>query len=250
MRMKLNYRIVIFALAIVFGIAFSVPSLFQTKDGKKVTLGLDLQGGLHMLLGVKTNEAVKSRIKSIAASVKHFTDKKEILIDGLTFNSSSVSFSLLDTDDTNAVNDYLSKIKGAIVLIKGAKVSVHFSQKEIKVIKQHAVSQAIETIRNRLDQFGLTEPLVAKQGKDKILVELAGIKSAADEQRARKLISRAAKLELMAVDEDRNGRVYSMSNSDAAEYGDVILSDVKNPKIKYLVHEIPILDGGMLTDAN
>ena len=80
MRMKLNYRIVIFAFAIVFGLFFSAPSLLQMQDGKKVTLGLDLQGGLHMLLGVKTEEATKSRIKSIAASIKNFSDRKDILI--------------------------------------------------------------------------------------------------------------------------------------------------------------------------
>ena len=54
----------------------------------------------------------------------------------------------------------------------------------------------------------------------------------------------------MAVDEDRNARVFNMSDSDAAEYGDVILEDAKSSKMKYLVHEIPILDGGMLTGAN
>jgi len=84
--MKLNYRIVIFALAIAFGVFFSIPSLLQTEEGKKVTLGLDLQGGLHMLLGVKTEEAVSSRMKSMAASVKHFAGRNDILIDGLAFN--------------------------------------------------------------------------------------------------------------------------------------------------------------------
>jgi len=79
--MKLNYRIVIFALAIIFGITFSLPSLTQSEDGKKITLGLDLQGGLHMLLGVKTEEATKSRIKSITASIKHFSDRNDILIE-------------------------------------------------------------------------------------------------------------------------------------------------------------------------
>jgi len=122
----------------------------------------------------------------------------------------------------------------------------------LKIIKteKEAISQAIETIRNRLDQFGLSEPVVARQGEEKILVQLAGIKTQEEEQRARELISRAAKLELMAVDEDRNARVYNMSDSDAAEYGDIILLDAKNPEIKYLVREIPILDGGMLTDAS
>ena len=250
MRMKLNYRIVIFALAIVFGIVFSVPSLLQTEGGKKITLGLDLQGGLHMLLGVKTDEAIKSRIKSVAASVKHYADRNDILIDGLTFDENSVRFEVLDSDEVKSFQEFLSKIDGAKVQINATIITISFTPQEIEKIKKLAITQAIETIRNRLDQFGLSEPIVARQGEEKILVELAGIKTPQEEQRARELISRAAKLELMAVDEERNARVYNMSDADAAAYGDVILPDAKNSQIKYLVHEIPILDGGMLTNAN
>ncbi len=54
----LNYRLVIFILSIIFGVVFSMPSFLQTETGKKISLGLDLQGGLHMLLGVQTDEAV------------------------------------------------------------------------------------------------------------------------------------------------------------------------------------------------
>ncbi len=248
--MKLNYRIVIFAIAIVFGIVFSIPSLLQSAEGKKVSLGLDLQGGLHMLLGVKTDEAVKSRIKSITASIKHFTEKKDILIDELSFDESSIRFTLLDVDDVASVKDYISKIEGSDVALDGAKISFSLTDEEIKKTQQDAISQAIETIRNRLDQFGLAEPVVARQGEEKILVQLAGIKNAEDEQRARELISRAAKLELMAVDEDRAGRVYAMSKSEAASFGDVILPDANKKGQKHLVRELPILDGGMLTDAH
>lgn len=248
--MKLNYRIVIFSLAIVFGVVFSIPSLLQTEGGKKITLGLDLQGGMHMLLGVKTEEATKSRIKSITASIKHFSERNDILIDGLTFDDNNVKFEVLDTDEIAKIKTYLSEIEGTVVALKGQIVTVTLSEQEIAKIKQMAIDQAIETIRNRLDQFGLSEPVVAKQGDEKILVELAGIKTQEEEQRARELISRAAKLELMAVDEDRAARVYSMSAADAASYGDAILEDAKNPAIKYLVREIPILDGGMLTNAN
>ncbi len=248
--MRLNYRIVIFALAIVFGVVFSVPSLLQMQDGKKITLGLDLQGGLHMLLGVKTDEALKSRIKSIAASIKHFADRNDILIDGLTFDENSVRFEVLDSDEIKSFDEFSSKIDGAKITTNGSVISILFTPQEIEKIKKLAITQAIETIRNRLDQFGLSEPIVARQGEEKILVELAGIKTPEEEQRARELISRAAKLELMAVDEDRNARVYNMNDTDAALYGDVILSDAKNSKIKYLVHEIPILDGSMLTNAN
>ncbi|MGZ5207874.1 MAG: protein translocase subunit SecD, partial [Sulfuricurvum sp.] len=60
--MKLNFRLVLLIIATVFGILFSLPSLTQSDRGAKVTLGLDLQGGLHMLLGVKTEEAVTSQL--------------------------------------------------------------------------------------------------------------------------------------------------------------------------------------------
>jgi preprotein translocase subunit SecD len=248
--MKLNYRIVVFALAIAFGIFFSMPSLLQMQDGKKITLGLDLQGGLHMLLGVKTEEATKSRIKSIAASIKHFAHKKDILLDTLHFDEEKISFEILDEDDLPQMKEFIGAIEGMAVVQEKNAFSLSFTPEEVIKTQQEAISQAIETIRNRLDQFGLTEPIVARQGEEKILVQLAGIKTQEEEQRARELISRAAKLELMAVDEERAARVYSMSNADAREYGDVILEDVKNPQVKYLVREIPILDGGMLTDAH
>ena len=226
-RMKLNYRIVLFAIAIIFGITFSLPSLTQSEHGKKVTLGLDLQGGLHMLLGVKTEEATKSRIKSIAASIKHFADRNDILIDDVKFDESSVRFEVLDEDEIGKFDAFLKEIEGGIVSKNSTVVSLSLSEKEILKTQKEAVDQAIETIRNRLDQFGLSEPVVARQGDEKILVQLAGIKTQEEEQRARELISRAAKLELMAVDEDRNARVYNMSDSDAAAYGDVILADAK-----------------------
>lgn len=250
MRMKLNYRIVILAIAIVFGVFFSMPSLMQMENGKKVTLGLDLQGGLHMLLGVKTEEATKSRIKSITASIKHFTDKNDILVDELTFDETTITFSLLDSDDIAQVQEFINLTEGLNIVLDAENFALNLTEEEVIKTEKEAISQAIETIRNRLDQFGLAEPVVAKQGAEKILVQLAGIKTQEEEQRARELISRAAKLELMAIDEDRASRVYTMSEGDAREYGDIILPDAKNPEIKHLVREIPILDGGMLTDAN
>lgn len=249
MGMNLNYRVLIFAAAILFGLFFSAPSLFQTEKGSKITLGLDLQGGLHMLLGVRTEEAVKSRLKSIASSIKHYTDRNEILIDSLSASDEVVSFVLLDSDDTLAVKAFFDEIKGLNIAIIGENYSINLTPEAIVETEKQAIDQAIETIRNRLDQFGLAEPTVARQGEEKILVELPGIKTQEEEQRARDLISRSAKLEMMAVDEERNMRVYQMSDTEAASYGDVILNDATQPGVKHLIKEIPILDGGMLTNA-
>ena len=248
-RMKLNYRVVVFLSALLFGIVFSIPSLTQSDKGSHITLGLDLQGGLHMLLGVKTEEAVKARYKSIAASVKYYTQKNDVLVDTLEVNDDGVEFSLLDEDDIATMVDMLKGTDGLTIDNKSLDFSLSFNEVEIEKTKKQSVDQAIETIRNRLDQFGLAEPIVAKQGDEKILVELPGIKSQEEEQRARELISRAAYLQLMAVDEDRKSRVYNMSEAEAAKYGDIILPDAEQPGVKYLIKEIQILDGSMLTDA-
>ena len=247
--MKLNYRIVLLIIATIFGLVYSIPSFTQSEEGKKITLGLDLQGGLHMLLGVKTEEAVNSQLKSIASGMKHFSERNDILIDGIGVSDGEVVFELLDTDDATAVDEHLKTIEGAVVHASEGQYAIGMTPEAVEKLKLQAVDQAIETIRNRLDQFGLAEPTVAKQGLDKILVELPGIKTPEEEQRARELISRAAKLELMAVDEDRAMRVGEMNEVEAAGYGDKILEDAIAPGVKHLVNEIPILDGSMLTDA-
>ncbi len=247
--MKLNYRIVLLTIATIFGLVYSIPSFTQSEEGKKITLGLDLQGGLHMLLGVKTEEAVNSQLKSIASGMKHFGERNDILLDGISVSEGEVTFELLDSDDAASVDEHLKTVEGTVVHSSEGKYTVTMTPEAVEKLKLQSVDQAIETIRNRLDQFGLAEPTVAKQGIDKILVELPGIKTPEEEQRARELISRAAKLELMAVDEERSMRVHDMNDAEAASFGDKILEDALQPEIRHLVNEIPILDGSMLTDA-
>lgn len=244
-----NYRLVIFALSIIFGVVFAIPSLMQTDSGKKISLGLDLQGGLHMLLGVNTHEAVTSKIKTIATSVKYFSDDEDLLIDGLSIDGDSVVFTVLDSDEIPKMDEMLAQIKGLNVVKEELNYTITLTPEEVQRTKDLSVSQAVETIRNRLDQFGLAEPSVTQQGATDIVVQLPGIKTQAEEKAARELISKPANLELMAVDEERADQVYTMSASEAAQYGDIILEDTNNAAQKYLVKEIPILSGSQVIDA-
>jgi preprotein translocase subunit SecD len=246
----LNYRLVIFSLVTIFGIVFSIPSFLQTEDGKKISLGLDLQGGLHMLLGVETQKAVEGKIKSLAATVKYFTDNEDILIEDLTIQKDHLSFILLDSDEVSKLDEMLAEIKG-LDISKGADLyyTIKLTPVEIAVVKDMAVGQAVETIRNRLDQFGLAEPSVTRQGNNDIVVELPGIKTAQEEQHARELIAKPANLELMEVDELKADQVYNLSDDDAQAMGDIILEDTNNAQIKYLLKQIPILTGSEVVDA-
>jgi preprotein translocase subunit SecD len=245
-----NYRLVIFALSLVFGIMFSLPSFMQTDSGKKISLGLDLQGGLHMLLGVQTQEAVVNKIKSTASAVKYHCDDKSILIEDLIIERDSFSFILLDEDEIVNLDKMLSEISGLDILkTEDLSYTIKLTQPEIELTKDMAVSQVIETIRNRLDQFGLAEPTVIRQGKEDVVVQLPGIKTAQEEQRARELIAKPANLEMMTVDEKMADQVYALSSRRVKELGDVVLPSQTDPEKKYLLKAIPILTGSQITDA-
>lgn len=248
MKKSFNSKLFFFIIAALFGIALSIPSIFQTQ-GPKITLGLDLQGGLNLLLGVKTEEAIKTRYSSLASGINFYALEEQILLDGLSAQGDSVSFELLDSNEKTKIDNYLKEIQGLNVSENNLKYTITFTEVEIINIENYAIEQAIGNIRNRLDQFGLSEPSVTKQGEDSILVQLPGIKTQEEEQRALELISKGGHLQMMAVDEARNARVNTMTPLEAESYGDVILPFVNNPNQKILLKAIPILDGAMLTDA-
>jgi len=246
----LNYRLVIFALVAVFGIFFSLPSFMQDSDGKKITLGLDLQGGIYMLLGVETEKAVETKIKSIAGAVRYYADQNDILIEDLTINPTNLTFVVLDESETPNIDTMLETIQGLEIAKEDRlEYKISLTPLEQEITKDLAVVQAVETIRNRLDQFGLAEPSVTRQGNTDIVVELPGIKTPAEEQRARELIAKPANLELMSIDEKLSDQANTMSPEDAKYIGRTIISDAANPNMKYIVHQIPILTGAEVVDA-
>jgi len=227
---KFNYRLAVFVLLWIFGIGLSLPSFLNIQNAPKITLGLDLQGGLYILLGVDTKKAIESKIKSLASSISYFTEDEEILIEDMKIDKNKIVFTLVDEEDKKKIEEFLKKNDGISISKDNLHYTISLTPKEIESIKEYAINQAVDTIRNRLDQYGLAEPNVAKQGKDKILVEIAGVKTQEEEHRIRALIAKAAHLQLMAVDEENAAKVYTLSNEEAKELGDIILNDVNNPK--------------------
>jgi preprotein translocase subunit SecD len=244
---KLNYRLVIFIIATIFGIAFTIPSFIGGKP--RVNLGLDLQGGMYLVLGVKQDEAVKNKLKTIASTIKYISEKKELFIDNMKVGKNKITFELIDKDDAPKMDEELKTIKGITfkkTLKNGSYIyTVSLTPEEIKKTKEDAVKIAIQTIRSRLDAFGLTEPSVTRQGNDKIVVELPGIKTQKEKDNIKKLISSAAHLELYLVDDEHK----ATTPKEAAKYGDILLPDKNNPKRMWLLKTPPVLDGSMITDA-
>lgn len=236
---EFNYRLYSFIFIIFLGFGLCIPSFFNT-NGPKITLGLDLQGGMNLLLEIKTQDAIKARFSSLASQIIYDTKANRILIDNLKVLDESVSFELIDSDEKMTLESIFSKIQGLNISENGGHYRITFTQPYIDEIQRSAIEQAIGTIRNRLDQFGLSEPSVTQQGKDNILVQLPGIKTIEDEQRVRDLIAKPAHLRMMAVDEERNARVSVMNDLEAQKYNDVILP-FNNSEIQDLETKLNIL---------
>ncbi|BAW52450.1 preprotein translocase subunit SecD [Helicobacter pylori] len=249
--MKLfNSRLIVFIGALLLGVGFSVPSLLETK-GPKITLGLDLRGGLNMLLGVQTDEALKNKYLSLASALEYNAKKQNILLKDIKSSLEGISFELLDEDEAKKLDALLLELQGhsQFEIKKEAEFySVKLTPLEQEELRKNTILQVIGIIRNRLDQFGLAEPIVIQQGKEEISVQLPGIKTLEEERRAKELISRSAHLQMMAVDEEHNKDAMTMTDLEAQKLGSVLLSDVEM-RGKILLKAIPILDGEMLTDA-
>ncbi|GAA9152743.1 protein translocase subunit SecD [Helicobacter pylori] len=249
--MKLfNPRLIVFICALLLGVGFSVPSLLETK-GPKITLGLDLRGGLNMLLGVQTDEALKNKYLSLASALEYNAKKQNILLKDIKSSLEGISFELLDEDEAKKLDALLVELQGhsQFEIKKEAEFySVNLTPLEQEELRKNTILQVIGIIRNRLDQFGLAEPIVIQQGREEISVQLPGIKTLEEERRAKELISRSAHLQMMAVDEEHNKDAMTMTDLEAQKLGSVLLSDVEMGG-KILLKAIPILDGEMLTDA-
>jgi preprotein translocase subunit SecD len=204
MKKNVLWRFVLIGLTIVLALVFFLPNtpLFQympdwwknSMPSKGITLGLDLQGGVHLVFEVEGDRAVEITTERIAQSLKDTLGKKkvtaEISRDGLLISVTPNSLEV-----RKAVEDSTSLL---VPVETGTKLVYRVSDKEAVRIKENAADQALETIRNRIDQFGVAEPTIHRQAANEIVVQLPGIK---DPKRAIEIIGKTAQLEFKLVDD-------------------------------------------------
>jgi preprotein translocase subunit SecD len=186
-------------LLILALLALSVVALYPPKE--KLKLGLDLRGGMHLSLKVNTDDALRSEADKDMERLR-----QELIAKGATAaatnRASDTSFEVsgvpVDQDGAvaKAANDYLP---GWDWDRSGERIVFTMTAPNIKSIRELAVQQALQTIRNRIDEFGVAEPTIARQGldSDRIVVQLPGVD---DPDRVKRLIKNTAFLEFRLVD--------------------------------------------------
>ena len=209
MRSLLVAGLVVIA-AIVLAPTFLRSSLpeWWVKSFDPIHLGLDLQGGMHLVLGVETDKAVDSRLDSLVDHVEGVLKEKDLVFKRVErVGAEQLAVTVYDAE-TAAQLEKLMSAQVGILQPAGESADGAFVRRlyrldarEIANIRDLAVRQAIETIRNRVDQFGVSEPILQRQGEDRILIQLPGLK---DPARARALIGQTARLEFKMVLDDVN----------------------------------------------
>ncbi len=211
---RLKGRIIIITLATLVAILLTIPSFSEKLPGglkrilpeRSIKLGLDLKGGMHLIFNVDKDKAIESNMDLISQDIKKKLSEEGIT-DAKITGGEIINVFLPDVSIEDIFRDVIKNQFPELEIIgSGAKdsgYSFELSLKELekKRLLDRTVDQALETIRNRIDQFGVAEPLIAKQGESEIVVQLPGIKTDAEKEQAKKLIGKTALLEFKLVDD-------------------------------------------------
>lgn len=205
-------RFGMFLSAILISVFLIIPTFFPMKEDSaypvksKINLGLDLQGGLYMILGIDFNKVYKDEVSNLIRKAVDDLNSKgikaelgETLVNEISDPKQQIILANA-SDQEKAEQEIKSFYTGRSYLrLTGEEGPVltyglhNFRKNEIEA---ESVSKSIEVIRNRIDEFGVTEPEITSQGKDRIVVQLPGVK---DIDRAKSLIGQTAKLEFRMV---------------------------------------------------
>lgn len=236
----------------LLGLVFAAPNFFSREQlesfpswfpKNKVVLGLDLQGGAHLLLEVDAQASLQEQMESLAETVRTVLRKERIGYIGLAAKKDFVTFRLrnpLDADiviplikTTNRDLEFMTTPEGQVTLTLTAAA--------IAERKRSTLAQSIEIVRRRVDEMGTAEPFIQQQGEDRILVQLPGLQ---DPARIKSLLGKTAKLQFRFIDPS-----LTADPSRPIAGHDILSEDHKGGPVHYAVKKQVIVSGENLVDA-
>src|SRR5882672_5421148 len=233
-------------------VAVSVWYLYPLKSS--INLGLDLQGGIHLMLGVEADRHVASQTDRAAEDLKTALERKGIAVKRIAREgNTAIRVELASPQSWNDARTVVAEFSpfdrrdddqaaGTFRLV--------MNERRINQLRDDAIRQGLETIRNRIDQFGVSEPTITRQGSDQILIQLPGVQ---DPARAKALIGKTALLEFKLLDERtpvEQALAGNLPETSEVLYGREVDKQTKaERKIPYVVQKRSLLTGAELTRA-
>ena len=214
--------------------------------GKKINLGLDLQGGSYLLLEIDNKPVIDQKLQNLTISIKSLFKEKNIKYNNFKLSDQSLSFKVKEefkeeiikifNDEESEINPYFPRFKSHEFDLSENKnfFTLKYSKQGLVRLKTSSQDQALEIIRRRIDEIGTNEPNILKRGNDRILVELPGLD---DPERIKSLLGKTANLTF---------RFVSLENEDFFGVEKLSYEDGQNEEI---VSKRIILSGDNLLDA-
>lgn len=233
-----RWRLSASLVGILTAVILLTPNFFDTSKiswwpaQKKLNYGLDIQGGLHLVMGVDVNGVMTETATRMANSIKKelSTSKQPInMVNYKVTNGEKGEMTLEFSSALDAENAEKQIMEKYGVLLQafsrnGNSLVLRYLENQLVELKSKVIGQSIETIRNRIDEFGVAEPSISQQGTDRILVQLPGM---TDAENAKKLINTTAKLDFMIVNRDVNPADLQKWIQDAEKAGNLSLQTMK-----------------------
>ncbi|MBU6475623.1 MAG: protein translocase subunit SecD [Alphaproteobacteria bacterium] len=249
-----RWKVVLVLFLTVMGILYAAPDVAPPKTqawlaknmpgwlpSGTINLGLDLQGGSHLLLQADINSVVKDRVASMEDAARNRLRHDSIGYVDLAAKADGITFKLRHpAADHAAAYKIASNLedRAAVDISSSGVVSVTLGEDALKALNAQVIQQSIEIVRRRIDETGTKEPVIEQQGENRIVVELPGV---ADPEHVKQLLGKTAKMSFHLVD---------MNATDGQPLpGDVRMPMQNDPGQSVVIREHAVLTGDMLVDS-
>ncbi|MDD5036148.1 MAG: protein translocase subunit SecD [Methylococcaceae bacterium] len=228
---------------VALNLAPATPGWLRAVNAQPMYLGLDLRGGVHFMLQVDMDAAVLQAQERYAEDIRTLLRENKIRYLGVERDKSTILVKFQDGQTMAQAREVIKKeIRGLQLELVEAEntVKVKIGEVEIREVRKLAVAQNITTLRNRVNELGVAEPVIQQQGEDRIVVQLPGVQ---DTARAKEILGATATLEFRLVDSE-----HVIGPDDKAPLGSRIYSDRSGRKI--LLQRKIIVTGDQVVDAS
>jgi len=231
---------------IAFNLLPNTPGWLQSLHALPMYLGLDLRGGVHFLMAVDTKAVVAKHLQGLQASVRSILRDKNIRYSGLTSSADTLQLQFHDQATLDQAQEALASQLGELAFNPAGgseyKLVLGMKPEALKKNLDDAVQQNILTLSNRVNELGVAEPIIQRQGASRIVVQLPGVQ---DVTRAKDIIGRTATLEVRMVDETVPR---GTEESAAIPFGSELFKVGKGAPV--VLYKDPIITGDYIASAS
>jgi SecD/SecF fusion protein len=258
-----RWQIILILVVVFFGLWFTLPNFIPKATlaelpgflpQKQLALGLDLRGGSHLLYEVDTESLIKERQENLLDEIRSKLRAERIGYTGLVVDGTVIRLRLVDPTQMSKALSILRKLVTPQGLLGGAASPILIANDEQNVAlsmteeardeaTRNAVAQSIEVIRRRIDQLGTAEPIIQRQGNDRIIVQVPGL---SDPQRLKKVVGQTAKMTFHLVD---SSVPIAQALQGRVPPGAHIVYSNDTPPVPYLLRKRSVVSGENLIDS-